>query len=689
MLSLGGDYETFSQIDLKKAGLHNYATDPSTGAHCFSYGPDPDHIKTWVEGEPFPENLRAHIESGGILTAWNAQFEWAIWNLCCVKKYGWPPLPISQVRCSMVRAYAMALPGALEDAAPALGVDQRKDAEGHRVMLQLSKPKKDGTLWCRTSETLDKFLKVYDYNRQDVRTELACLERLMELSPSEALLWELDHKINNRGVMCDLASVEKAIAIIQSEQKRLNAEMLKVTGGVVGTCNEVQMLGKWIKSQGVEMDGLAKADVLNALAGVEEGTTVYDDLTESPPRIAEAVPLPPQVRRALELRQEAAKSGTAKLVAMREKASADARLRNLHQFHAASTGRWGGRGVQPQNFFRGRPGVTYEDVEAMFSMLDNKEMLDLFYGPAMDAISDCIRGMLIAGEGNELVACDFSAIEARGLAWLAGQESVLEIFRTHGKIYEYDASHVFHVPIDEVTKYQRQIGKVVRLSMGFGGGIGAFQAMAKNYDVKVSDEEADEIKKAWRLANPRIVQYWYDLEAAVVSAMQSNGVVSAGPAGRQVKFRKAGSFLWALLPSGRALCYPYPELRMVMTPWGEEKEQLTFMTVVDMVQKKKAKILPDPNAKGRWQRVSTYGGSLAENMTQAVARDLLADAMRFIEAEGIEIVLHVHDEAVAEVKQFRAQYALERMEKIMSETPAWAKGLPLATEGWKGKRYRK
>jgi DNA polymerase len=213
--------------------------------------------------------------------------------------------------------------------------------------------------------------------------------------------------------------------------------------------------------------------------------------------------------------------------------------------------------------------------------------------------------------------------------------------------------------------------------------------MAKNYDVRVPDEEADEIKKAWRAANKRIETYWYDLEEAVLGAMRSGGVHYAGPVGRAVKFRKSGSFLWALLPSGRALCYPYPELRMVMTPWGEEKEQLTFMTVVDQTQKKKAKTLPDPNSKGRWQRVSTYGGSLAENMTQAIARDLLADAMRFIEAEGIEIVLHVHDEVVAEVKQFRAQWVLERMEAIMSETPAWAKGLPLAAEAWRGRRYRK
>lgn len=686
MISIGIDFETRSQIDLKKAGLHNYATDPSTGAHCLSYGPDPDHIKTWVEEEPFPADLKAHIESGGILTAWNAQFELAIWNLCCIPRYGWPPLPIKQVRCSMVRAYAMALPGALEDAAPALGVDHRKDAVGHRVMLQLSKPKKDGTMWRRDAESLDKFLQVYEYNRQDVRTELACLDRLMELSPSETLLWELDYKINNRGVLCDLASIEKASLIIQSEQKRLNGEMLKVTGGVVGSCNEVQMLGKWIKSQGVEMDGLAKADVLNALAGAEDEDGPYEEGDDLPPWV---VPMPPAVRSALKLRQEAAKSSTAKLVAMQQKASSDGRLRNMHQFHGASTGRWAGRGIQPHNLSRTREGIKQADIDAMFSMLDDKAMLDMFYGPSMDAVKDCLRGMLIAADGNELIACDFSAIEARGVAWLAGQESVLEIFRSHGKIYEHAAAGAYHVPLDEVTKDQRMVGKVIVLACGFGGSTGAFQSMARNYSVKVSDEEALDIVKAWRQSNQKIVSYWYDLEAAVASAMTEGCTASAGPIGRRVKFRKAGSFLWALLPSGRALCYPYPELRMVMTPWGEEKEQLTFMTVVDQTQKKKAKILPDPNAKGRWQRASTYGGSLAENMTQAIARDLLAEAMARIEAEGLEVIFHVHDEIVIEVKQFRAGYALERMETIMSEAPAWAKGLPLAAEGWRGKRYRK
>ena len=436
-----------------------------------SYGPDPEHVKIWVEGEPFPEDLAAHIEAGGILTAWNAQFEWAIWNLCCVHKYGWKPLPISQVRCSMVRAYAMALPGALEDAAPALGVDQRKDPEGHRIMLQLSKPKKDGSLWRRDNESLDKFLKLYDYNKQDVRTELACLDRLMELSPGECALWELDHKINNRGVMCDLASVDKAIAIIQSEQKRLNAEMLKVTGGVVGSCNEVQMLGKWIKLAR-RSDGWPGQGGCAECAGMEwrKKSSCSEDSGVEFTLPTEIPALPPAVRRALELRQEAAKSSTAKLVAMRRESI---QRRPYSQYASVSCGvyRAVGRPRSPAAKFvpRAEPGVKQEDIEAMFSMLDDKEMLDLFYGPSMAAVSDCIRGMLIAGEGNELVACDFSAIEARALPWLAGQESCLK-YSAPTERFTSTLQQVFTTCLmEEVTKDQSQRGKVAILGLGYGG----------------------------------------------------------------------------------------------------------------------------------------------------------------------------------------------------------------------------
>jgi DNA polymerase bacteriophage-type len=437
------------------------------------------------------------------------------------------------------------------------------------------------------------------------------------------------------------------------------------------------VLGKWIAAQGVQMDGLAKADVIEALAAAAD-----DD--ELPPWVA---PMPPNVRRALELRQEAAKSSTAKLVTMREKASSDGRIRNIHQFHGASTGRWAGRGVQLQNFPRPRLETKQKDIDAMFELLDNKEMFNFFYGPSMAAISDCLRGMMVAAEGNELVACDFSQVEARALPWLAGQDNVLEVFRTHGKIYEHAASGIYHVPMEEVNWFQRLVGKVSILALGYGGSVGAFQNMAKNYNVKVRDDEAEEIKTNWRDANKKTVNYWYALERAALDAMESNGVFEVGPVGRRVKFRRAGSFLWMLLPSNRALCYPYPEIRTVMTPWGAEKEALTFMTIVDMAQKKK--MLPDPNSKGRWQRVSTHGGPLAENATQGICRDFLATAITEIEAEDIPIVFHVHDEPVAEVVKHRAAHALERMIVIMSKTPDYAPGLPLAAEGWHGRRYRK
>ena len=211
--------------------------------------------------------------------------------------------------------------------------------------------------------------------------------------------------------------------------------------------------------------------------------------------------------------------------------------------------------------------------------------------------------------------------------------------------------------------------------------------MARNYGVKISDDEALETVKAWREANRKTVSYWYSLERAALDAMESSGIYAVGPQGRQVKFRKAGSFLWMLLPSNRALCYPYPEIRTVTTPWGAEKEALTFMTIVDMAQKKK--IIHDSNSRGRWQRISTHGGPLAENATQGFCRDLLATAMTAIEAEDFPVVMHVHDEPVVEVAKFRAQYALERMTAIMSTTPSYAPGLPLAAEGYRAKRYRK
>lgn len=660
------DFETYSACELKDAGLDNYASDPTTGVHCLGFAFDNEPIDLWTPVAPTRviDFALDHIREHGEVVAHNASFELAIWNKVCVPKFGWPPLRAEQMRCTMAQAYAMALPGALEKVATALGINQQKDMVGSRVMMQLAKPKTFATkhpsqpgtvpIFWTPEDDPSKFRRLYAYCMQDVEVERAVDARLMRLAPQEQALWVLDQKINQRGVYVDLPSIKTAIRVVESEKARLDAQMLSVTSGVVGKCTEVQLLVKWIRSRGVELGGLAKADVLDAL--------VADDL-------------PLEVRRALELRKEAAKSSTAKLLAMKRRASSDSRVRGTLQYHGASTGRWAGRGIQVQNFPRPRVGIQPQDIETIIGLYGERDLLDVMYGPVLDAMADSLRGLITAGPGKDLIAMDFSAIEARALAWLAGQESVLEIFRTHGKIYEHAAGGIYGKPLDAVTKDERQIGKVAVLALGYGGGVGAFQSMARAYGVKVEDERADEIKRAWRESHPKIVRYWYDLEDAAINAVELGEKTSAGPRGREVVFKKSGSFLWCRLPSGRVLCYPYPIVKPVETPWGEQKSALHFMTVNGTTNK--------------WEETSTYGGSLSENVTQAVARDLLAEALPRLEEQGFEVVFHAHDEVVVEVDSSAGDDALRQAEKLMTVVPAWAKGLPLASEGWRAKRYRK
>lgn len=652
------DFETFSEVDLTKCGADVYAEDITTEVLCLSYAFEQDPIKEWRPGQDYPLDLIEHVRNKGIIKGHNSgAFEYLIWNHCLPDEF--LKLDINQVEDTLAQTYAMSLPGALDKAAPASGLNIEKDAKGKRVMLQLCKPKKnkDGSLTRYTPENApEKFQILYDYCKQDVEVERALSKRLLKLTPKESKLWRLDWLINRRGVEIDVEAAEKALEIVDLEKDALNQKMRDITHNKVATCNAISQIVTFIEAYGIEVPSLAKADLAELLE----------------------TDLPKLVREVLLLRQEAAKTSTAKIKSMLKSAGNGSRIRGLFQYHGAITGRWAGRRVQLQNL--PRPTLNQKEIDIIFNTLSTKSIhqaskeIDMIYGPIMPAISSCIRGFLCAKTGHDLISCDFSAIEARVLAWLASEQSVLDVFRADAKIYEHAAAGIYNVKIEDVTKTQRQIGKVAILALGYGGGVGAFQQMAKVYGVEIPDHDAENIKLSWRDKNKKIVKYWYELENAAIQAANNVGAqFTAGPQANKITYLKKGSFLWCKLPSNRTICYPYPEINPITTPWGEEKQALTYMGIDSYTNK--------------WTRLKTYGGKLSENVTQAVARDILAESMFNLEGGGYPIVMHIHDEVVLEVP--KGFGSLKEVEEIMSIVPGWAEGLPLSAEGYRGDRFRK
>lgn len=660
------DFETRSGADLADFGADVHLSHPWADIWCMAYAVNDGPVGVTCPGQgDFLPLLKAIGTSPMPVVAHNAQFEWQVWNEILVKKYGAARLPIERFRCTMAAGYAMSLPGKLDDMSAALGIAEGKDMAGARLAVQMSKPRSIGDdgapVWWDDSEKLSR---LFAYCQQDVVVEREVHKRVRPLPDSEQKLWCLDAKINTNGVYVDADTGKIAVKIVEREQTVENARIWHLTSGAINGPTEVVRLRKWIKEQGVDIPGLAKQDIIDT---IETGG------------------LPPLVHEVLEIRQAFAKTSTAKINRMISNRSSNGRLRGLFQYHGSGTGRWAGRRVQPHNL--PRPTIEQKEIEEILKALSvygyaATEHIRLFHGPPLAKIADCLRALLCAAPGNTLYAGDFANIEGRVLAWLAGEEWKLKAFSDFDSgvghdLYLLSASRIFHQPVESYNKKspERQIGKVAELALGYQGGIGAFQSMAANYGVKVSDSEADEIKYAWRDAHPMIKNYWYALEDAAVKAVENPGIiVPAGSGFGRVFFRVNGSFLWCALPSGRALCYPYPRLEEYEFN-GWPKKKLYYKSVDDTTR--------------QWIETDTYGGKLAENITQAVARDVLAEAITRIDGAGWFIVLHVHDEIVAEVSATNPQAPLAEYLKLMQVSPSWAKGLPIAVEGWSGVRYRK
>lgn len=684
------DFESRSTVDIKSAGAYVYAQHPSTDVRCMAYAFDDGEVKIWKRGEPIPPEVENHIDFGGILIGHNSQFERVIFQYVMAPRYGWPNPAVEQWRCTMVMAYAMALPGALENMGPALNTGFEKDMVGNRLMKAMSKPRrprkgepKDVVLWRETPEDLER---LYSYCIQDVEAERAADKRLVRLRPSEQAAWHLDQVINDRGVCVDVDLARRNLAIVDAHTAALDRRMAQVTDYEVTACSNVNQLKLYLKRHGV-----ALPEKLNKVTMQFAETLGKENALEL---LASLPPDHPCVE-PLQLRLEGGKASVDKIDALLNGLAPNGRAQGLIQFHAANTGRAGGRRFQPQNILR--PDEDFDidgaiDVILKYPTAKAMDVLDTMFGPPITCVSYTLRGMIKADRGKKIVAADYNNIEGVVLAWLADERPRLQAFREYfagrGKdLYLVAASGIYGIPLDQISKKthpeERQIGKVAELACGYGGGVGAFQTMAQTYGVTVPDAQAEDIKTKWRDANPSIVQFWYDVEEAAIRAIANPGkAISCGP----VTYKVVGSFLWCRLPSGRALCYPYPKIYPVKTPWGQMKDAVTFKTVPNVSNRKKI-VWDDPSNTSRWARISTYGGSLVENITQAVARDVLYEAQPRLEREGYPIILHVHDENVSEPEASHG--SAREYEQIMCELPPWATGLPVAASGFEAERYRK
>lgn len=664
------DLETYSEVNIGKAGAYRYILDPSFEILLFAYSLDgmPVEVIDMAAGQVIPLWLKSAIKNPlYIKHAYNAAFEWF-----ALSKY-LGLLPPDQWRDTMLHALYCGYPASLDAAGKAMGLpeDKKKLATGKALIRYFCVPCKPSNANGNRTRNLPqhdpaKWALFKEYNGQDVVTEME-IERRLSAFPVPAFVqkqWETDLLMNARGVAADMEMVSGALVIGATVKSQLMAEARQLSG--LDNPNSIKQLAQWL------------TDATDSDAEITSVTkeTVATMLKQ---------PQPANVQRMLEIRQELGKTSTKKYDALETCIADDGRVRGLLQFYGANrTGRWAGRLVQVQNL----PRTYTHPLPPARQLVKDRNIagLRMIYGSINDTLSQLIRTAFVATPGNVLIDADFSAIEARVISWLAGQEWRLEVFRTHGKIYEASASQMFHVPIEKIKKGNpeyalRQRGKVAELALGYQGGVSAMRRMDTGHNLDdLSDDEVKGIVDRWRETNSMIRDLWNIVDSAAVTIITNGGAQTIRSETTDAVITLACEldvitgtrYMTILLPSGRKLYYPSPEIGV--NRWGNP-------SVSYMGQNQTTK---------RWERVETYGGKLVENIVQAIARDCLAIAIENLEAQGLHVVFHIHDEVVIDTPAWADNDTmLDTVTKIMTKPIPWAQALPLNADGWVDKFFKK
>lgn len=622
------DFEVRSFIDLPDRGLDVYATDKSTEVICMAYSIDGGPVKLWTPETAMPQFMYAEDT---IFQGWNVAFEVNIMRHVLGINVPW-----ERTRDTMAWAAANNCPQSLEEAAIFLGTADQKDPVGKRLIQKLCKPHKG-----EFNKDPALLKQMYDYCIKDVKAEMAVGALLRPLTASEQEVYALTQQINDRGVPVDPNELQNAVRAVGEAQALLDNELVSLTG-----CkpSERAKLLSWLNAQGANMTDLTSEAVSTKLVNTN---------------------LDRGIKRALELRQAGSQTSTAKYVKMMEMQRAG-RIRNTLMYHGSSTGRWAGRGIQPQNLPRPTVEVTEELIG---SVLVRGE------GGSMSELSSLVRSALVAPEGHTFVSYDYSSVENRVGVWLAGQQDKVELFKRGLDEYKTFSSQVLHkVPYDEVTKDQRQVSKSAVLGSLFGQGPKGLVKYAKSMGVSLTESQAKQAVDGYRSSYSRVKALWAACENAAIQAIQNPG--NPFRAGDKLVLKVAKNALWMQLPSKRLICWQRPEIEEVLTPWNQLKPGV---------------VVHSQNTYTRqWGLNQLIGSSIFQSAVQAASRDLLAEAIiRLDKHANIMVVMLCHDEILCEVKEEDAESAQSIISEIMSESPVWAESLPLASEGWCNKRYQK